>query len=150
MKTKKTGRGEGRKIEREQGKEEKRKKRISHPRTIRSAALGGGLILTTHPCLFYDTTLLIFTTHFRKENVSEKHMFLSQAPSGGEQVPGPFLILAQGKRPQHNLCFLPIGNVLATSLSGEEKAERARERIEEIKKKGKGNEMFPFYPPFAL
>jgi len=71
-------------------------------------------------------------------------MFLSQAPSGGEQVPGPFLILAQGKRPQHNLCFLPIGNVLATSLSWKEKAERARERCEEIKKKGKSNEMFPF------
>ena len=58
-KTQKTGR---RKKSREKTEQRRKRKRIFHPRAIRSAALSGGLTFTTHPCLFYDT-------HFRKENV---------------------------------------------------------------------------------
>ena len=60
MKTKKTGRGVGRKIEREQGKEEKRKKNVFliQEHYVQRLWVAGFFLrhipafCTTHPCLF--------------------------------------------------------------------------------------------------
>ena len=114
MKTKKTGRGVGRKIEREQGKEEKRKKNVFLIQEHYVQRLWvAGLFLRHIPAYFYH----IFS---HRKCVVKTHLFVTSA-EWRRASPGAFFILSQGERPLHSLSFLPIGNVLATSLSGKER-----------------------------
>jgi hypothetical protein len=49
-----------------------------------------------------------------------------EAPSGGEQVPEPFLFLRKGSG-RDTLSFLAVDNISAISLSGKKERDRERE-----------------------
>ena len=150
MKTKKTGRGVGRKIEREQGKEEKRKKNVFLIQEHYVQRLWVAGLFLRHIPAFFTTLLCLFLPHIFAQKMCRKNTsFCHERRVAASKSRGLFHFIARGEATA--FFIFPSDRQRFSHLTERKgKAERARERSEEKIRKEKGKNYFPFYPPFAL